>query len=46
MPKKISRENGQNTKMLGPPFSYDMKMAADGYQARKALTVRARGKLY
>ena len=27
----VSRENGQNTKILGPPFSYDTKMSADVY---------------
>ena len=36
----VSRENGQNTKILGLPFSYDTKMAADGYQVRKALILR------
>ena len=36
--RSFARENGQNTKNTrSPPFSYDTKMAADGYWARKAL---------
>ena len=37
----FSRENGQNTtNTRSPPFLYDTKMAADGYWARKALTLK------
>ena len=42
----FTRKRTKHENTRSPPFSYDTKMAADGYKARKALILRELGQRY